>query len=455
MREWIANLTCETPPAQNRLAVSPTTVGTLKPVVNTPLPESPQSVSDTLPWPTEVLRPSTDWIYSRPYPRKGASLTDLYKLESQLPSTSSGFLLIDVGLTLKPAPRLPLCRGTVQRQVFWRNRGGILIAKDDPDGPRELGSSAETFAVPCFSAQNFDHLLSDLEELFESHLTRLEHSKTVHDYLNAMSHSPDLRKNLGLPDIGLQPGSRLLSTAKHFPGVHSSYVYISSPSGSAFCLHSEDFGLPSANVLYDGDPKLWVVVDPSSTSKLESLLAKELRIKPDCNQFVRHQNLLPQPSLLRIWNIKFKLVLQTPGCLILVQPHTYHYGVNLGANIAEAINYADSKWIVHPLYRECRQGSPCSNIEPLRVSDMKIGKLRSLTVDTSWEEPISSSKKATSYRNQASKISVVRTPVRNSKRLSSLRAHRSKSQQAFTSSSSSPLSKKRDCEKVATSKVRM
>ena len=241
----------------------------------------------------------------------------------------------------------------MQRQVFSRNKYGILVVDVDPDKPQKLGSSAETFALPCFPVQDFDYLLSDLEELFESQLAQLEHSKTVHDYLNAMSHSPDLRKNLGLPEIGLQPGSRLLSTAKHFAGIHSSYVYISSPSGSVFWLHCEDFDLPSANILYDGDPKLWVVVDPGSTHRLESLLAKELRIKPDCNQFVRHQNLLPRPSLLRKWEIKFKLVLQTPGCLVLVQPHTYHYGVNLGANIAEAINYADPKWIVHPLYREC------------------------------------------------------------------------------------------------------
>ena len=117
------NLTYEPPTAQNCFAVSPTTAGTLKPLVNTPLLESlgdigeellfmansPLSVSDTLPWLTEVLRPSTDWIYSQPYPWKGASLNDLYKLESQLPSTSSGFCLIDVGVTLEAASRLSLC----------------------------------------------------------------------------------------------------------------------------------------------------------------------------------------------------------------------------------------------------------------------------------------------------------------------------------------------------------
>ena len=154
----------------------------------------------------------------------------------------------------------------MQQQVFSRNRCGILVVDKDPDTPQKLGSSAETFAVLCFPAQAVDHLQSDLEELFESNLERLEHSKTVHDYLNTMSHSPNLHKNLGLLEIGLKPGSQLLSTAKHFAGIHSSYVYISSPSSSVFWLHCEEFGLPSANILYNGDPKLWVVVDSGSTS---------------------------------------------------------------------------------------------------------------------------------------------------------------------------------------------
>ena len=124
-------------------------------------------------------------------------------------------------------------QGIVQRQVFQRNRYDMLVVNKDSDEPQKL-DSAETFAVPHFSARDVNHLLSDLEELFESHLKRLEHSKTVHNYLNATLHSPNLHKNLGLLKIGLQPGSQLLSTAKHFAGIHSSYVYMSSPSGSVF-----------------------------------------------------------------------------------------------------------------------------------------------------------------------------------------------------------------------------
>ncbi|KAI9796726.1 MAG: hypothetical protein M1835_003307 [Candelina submexicana] len=427
LQEWITTLAGQTPTVltEENSATSSTIVDVPK-LLNTSTPKSPEvsdrtvttatslsHTSDILPQEVEVLRPSKDWIYAQPYPLKNASLTDLYELERGLPSTSSGFLLIDVGITLATAPRHHLTRGTVQPQLFSDNRG-IVVVNEHPDKPQDLSSSGQTFAVPCFPAKHIKHTQVDLEDLFASRLEQLKHSDTVHEYLNATSHSQDIRKNLGLPEIGLQPGSRLLSTVKHYAGIHSSYVYISSSSGSAFPLHREDFDLNSANIIYEGE-KLWVVVAPSSTPKLETRLAKQLKISPDCTQFLRHQNILPQPSLLRQWGIKFELVLQTPGCLILVQPYTYHYGLNLGANIAEAINYSDPEWTVHPLYMECQQGAPCSDAEPMRVSGMSMGKVRPLKVDTTWEdsELLSSPKKAFLRKDQ---------PVRTSRRLASKRA---------------------------------
>ena len=214
------NLTCKPFTAQKCLVVSLITVGTLKLLVNTPLQESsddiseellsmansPISVSNTLPRLTEALRPFTDWIYSQSYPWKGASLNDLYKLESQLPSTSSEFCLIDVSITLKVAPRLSLRWGIVQWQVFLRIRYDILVVNENSDESQKL-DSVKIFTMSYFSAQNVDHLLSDLKELFESHLKWLKHSKTVHNYLNAMSHFSDLHKNLRLLKMSLQPGS--------------------------------------------------------------------------------------------------------------------------------------------------------------------------------------------------------------------------------------------------------
>lgn len=72
---------------------------------------------------------------------------------------------------------------SISHQSITRGKGGfhevfarqklpencILVVNEDSDEPQKLGL-AETFAVPHFSAQDVDHLLSDLKELFELHL---------------------------------------------------------------------------------------------------------------------------------------------------------------------------------------------------------------------------------------------------------------------------------------------
>jgi len=75
--------------------------------------------------------------------------------------------------------------------------------------------------------------------------------------------------------------------------------------------------------------------------KLKGHLTEHLNITPKCSQFVRHQRRLLSPSLLQRWQIRFSIILQKSGCLVLVDYYAYHYDVNLGSNIAEAINYVN------------------------------------------------------------------------------------------------------------------
>ena len=97
---------------------------------------------------TQELEPSKDCIYSQPYRREDISLTDLAKLEKELPSTSSGFYLVDVGVILRSAPKLPLKRGTLQLQSFSKKITGILTLRQKLKGNSLLGWSRETFDVP-------------------------------------------------------------------------------------------------------------------------------------------------------------------------------------------------------------------------------------------------------------------------------------------------------------------
>ena len=149
---------------------------------------------------------------------------------------------------------------------------------------------------------------------------------------------------------------------------------------AVFALHVEDFLLKSANIVHMGAPKLWVIVHPMFLHKLEARLAERLQIQPKCDQFLRHHPILPAPSLLRQWRIKYSVVLQPAGSLILIESGAYHYGLNLGANVAEAINYCDEDWIVPPTYRECSRRHGCGNTEHMTIANMQVGKIRALEV---------------------------------------------------------------------------
>ena len=325
------------------------------------------------------LAPSKEYIYTHPFPVNGADFDDLATLQAELPPTSAGYYLVDVGVKMHPAPRHPLQRGILYFQKFSSRKRCGLVTLKDCQKPQKLSASNQ-FKVPSFSELVYNRN-TNLEKLCEDILDKLEYSTQAHQYLNLTGHYLEVRKNLGLPHKALQPGSRLMKALKHLPGIQSEFLYLSSKL-SAAAAHEEDFRLPSANILYSGAPKLWTIIHPSSKDDFLSRVVEAMKLKPECDQFLRHLSILPRPSQLRKWGITFQVVLQPQGCLILVQPNAIHSVLNLGANLAGAINYTKSDWQLPPLYRECEG---CSSSEPIRAVDFKISRLRSLDIPTQWE----------------------------------------------------------------------
>lgn len=158
------------------------------------------------------------------------------------------------------------------------------------------------------------------------------------------------------------------------------YAYVSKHR-TKFPLHVEDFYLKSANLLHAGAPKLWVIINPQCVHKLEGRLAELLEIQLRCSQFLRHPMVLPSLSLLQSWRIQFSMVLQQSGDLILIDSNAYHYGVNLGPNIAEAINYSDPDWIVPPTYRDCARNKGCGDTKHMMSVKMRMGSARALDIE--------------------------------------------------------------------------
>ena len=324
--------------------------------------------------PTAEPEVTSAWDYTTPYVCAGHS-EDLYTVETRSPpSPSSKLLAVGAGIH-DTAPRQSIHRGEVSFQEFALREDGLLIVSDH----REILSQDK----PGFEVPSFRSDLSGFDRTplgFDMYMKQLGHSTAKHAYLISPL-EPGVIENLGISE-GLQPGSRLLSTRKHFPGIHQAYYYLSTER-SVFEAHKEDFGCRSANDLLAGAPKLWITVYSEDCIKFESKMAQKFSIdRATCSQFIRHQHCLVPTELLQQWNIRYDVRLQTAGCRMLVCGDTYHWGINLGPNLAIAINYTEPDWVPPPLYNPCDPKKypkcPASSIE---YSDMQIVRYRKLEVD--------------------------------------------------------------------------
>ena len=321
---------------------------------------------------SEGLKISCEWTYVKPYLLNNVDLANLAALQAQLPPTATGYYLLDIGAQIKPPLGSQSYAGEIQDQSFKMKNGVLQMQTIVRDGH---------FVIPQMPTSDYSQTNPD--NLCEETLRRLS-GKSTYAYFNTEAHHLELRKDLCLPQPGLQPGVRLLRAKKHLAGIQSEYLYVSK-SLSAAVAHEEDLFLPSANILYCGAPKLWTIIDPRSRNNFLSHLVKELKIKPKCHQFLRHLSIVPSPSKLRSWGVQYYTILQPQGCMVLVQPHAIHSVLNLGANIAGAINYADRDWDIPPLYQACEENR-CHRAgqSPILVSDFKEGRIRSLTLESRY-----------------------------------------------------------------------
>lgn len=318
-----------------------------------------------------------------PSPPITSDRTDLNALEP--PTFTDGYSTLFVGSAFTAPNQREIFRGSVQTQSFDTYED--LVTLGDINGtPRSLSDTQTPYIMQAFTEYNMKEIGQDLESFFQDQLNNLIHNFEAAHYLIIATHSSNHREVLGLPSPALQPGARLLSTKRHYPGVHSSYTYVSNGL-SAFALHVEDFYLKSANLVHAGAPKLWIVVHPLHQNRLEAHLASYLSLSAACSQFIRHSSVLLAPSLLHRWNIKFSIVVQKPGTIMFVAPNAYHYGLNLGPNIAEAINYCESDWIVPPVYRECSRRRGCGAMEAMTVASMKVEEFRPLDIPNFEDSP--------------------------------------------------------------------
>ena len=190
------------------------------------------------------------------------------------------------------------------------------------------------------------------------------------DYYILNAKDPETRASIGLPPTPLQCDNRLMQTAQKLEGIHYPYAYISRTI-SPFSMHIEDAGLSSINLLHAGSPKVWIVIPPHHSRLLESKLRETFRGIKSCTQFVRHLAPLITPLQLLKWSIDFTIIHQEPGQVVGVLGDTYHFGLNLGPNCAEAINLTpNGDWQAPVGYRFCSE--KCTGDTYIDAQDLSI-----------------------------------------------------------------------------------
>ncbi|KAF2818164.1 JmjC domain-containing histone demethylation protein 3D, partial [Ophiobolus disseminans] len=191
---------------------------------------------------------------------------------------------------------------------------------------------------------------SNLEVMFESFCKRGSTKRATPQWYLIGSSEEVFGERCRYSDL-LTPGPYMQQSLNTvIAGVNSSYIYASYSVGqTATAMHYEDCQWFSVNLMLCGAPKLWLSVEPASNKTLEAGLKLLFPgVMASCSQRVRHLSFLLAPSVLQKLGVRYHIKACYPGELVFTTPAAYHQIINLGPNMAEAINFMDSKIPAYP-----------------------------------------------------------------------------------------------------------
>jgi hypothetical protein len=123
-------------------------------------------------------------------------------------------------------------------------------------------------------------------------------------------------------------------------GITTPFTYVGSP-GSTFALHVEDGNFSAVSYLHAGAPKIWYVLPPDRAAQVEALLSvfKDDLVSKEhgrhCRCYLQHKTCSPTPSFFLRRGVPVTQVVQRPGDLVMLLPRAFHFGYNLGVNVAQ------------------------------------------------------------------------------------------------------------------------
>ncbi|KAL8410434.1 hypothetical protein RB596_000207 [Gaeumannomyces avenae] len=198
------------------------------------------------------------------------------------------------------------------------------------------------FSVPDFS----DAVPQEDSEQFLDDVCANPPKKAINYYVGPQCTDPKERFNgllhpgklADLEELRRQKAKERGDSRKdwYVPGVTTPYEHIGHRL-SATCFHREDAHYWSANISLSG-VKIWLVIKPESTGAFEAYV-RERYSSLDCDQWLRHHNLLIGPSTLREAGVEFEVLSAQPGTMVVTSPGQYHMVVNRTPSFATAINF--------------------------------------------------------------------------------------------------------------------
>lgn len=163
------------------------------------------------------------------------------------------------------------------------------------------------------------------------------------------------------------------------PGINKNMAYVSTGI-TLFPAHVEDLALSSASINLFGASKMWIIVKPESHKKLQSVLSD--RRQTHCPAVLNHKDLFATRDFLNHHGIQHEILEQKAGDIVITLPGTPHWGLNTGANVAIAVNFATEDWPAHfedyvPCISECSpaESETYNTLLPLVEASRRMTKL--------------------------------------------------------------------------------
>ncbi|VUC34826.1 unnamed protein product [Clonostachys rosea] len=93
-----------------------------------------------------------------------------------------------------------------------------------------------------------------------------------------------------------------------------------------------------------GAPKIYVVIDPTCTEKLEREIKEAIPDIGRCTQGITHRKIIPTLDFLERHEIRISLMVQKEGEVAVILPKTYYFALQTGPGYLENTLYAPKDW---------------------------------------------------------------------------------------------------------------